>query len=331
MQASTLLLGCALLAVGAAGCLTGGTPSAVAPASLTEQMEAHADDTDASLIAVVALEVTDADHLRERLGEDAWLNAWLADDAAPGDGQAPTWALIYREGAGHDAPHHLILVDGDGDASDPAPLPTGFPVPVTGPPLGHAWTVDAPQAAQTTAQADAEWAAVARSESAYVLTYLVNHVDKRGPWGPTWIFETGSLDGPEHEVAAVNTTTGEPRPLGVIDPFSPTPTVEQTLTGTVDTASPTADHTVLVEPPGHKKFKFLLDVAGSANNFDAVATGPDGQEFHFWWESGNGQTRWQTYDVGPGEWTITVTLKSGETQDYAIHFCAVGATHCTGA
>ncbi len=331
MQASTLLLACTLVAVGLAGCLAGDTPPAVAPASLTDKMQEHTAGTDASLVAVASLEVTDTERVRQRLGDDAWLTPWLADDATPGDGQAPTWAFVYRQGSGHDAPHHLVLVGADGDASEPLPLPDGFPVPTAGPPVGDTWTVDAPQAAQTAAQTHAAWADVATSESAYVLSYLVHHVDKRGPWGPTWFFEAGSLDGPEHEVAAINASSGEPRPLGVIDPFSPTPTLEQTLTGTVDSSNPTSEHTVLAEPPGHKKFKFLLDVPGSANNLDAVATGPDGQEFQFWWESGNGQTRWQTYDVGPGEWTITVTLAAGETQGYTIHFCAVGATHCADA
>lgn len=339
-------------ALGAAGCI--GTVEAQ---SSTMELREKADeqaaawDEDAQLVGVFGLEMAQPEGPEDDDGNESSANGTAeAEDAEADeeqdpfdqvartadeelkDGQAPAWLYSYQ--AGNRSYHVAIAANGtilaeETERDDDRETPI------------EDWEVDSDEAADVVAENNETWS---RTDDARSVMYGLGQNGTEED--PVWFIVLFPGDAAPI-VYTVNATTGEYLGAHSIqipsfdvgfgggfdgdDGGDGVPEEGGSDDGSVSLAQPTAEHTFEVEQDGHPELGLELSLDDPAtSSVTATIEGPDGTLGTIEADSMEPAAEGWWADPQPGEYTVTVELQEGATQDYAITWCAEGESYGFG-
>lgn len=250
------------------------------------------------------------------------------------DGQAPAWGYVYQAGnrtyAVAIGANGTVLAEETDEDDDPE-------TPVEG------WEVDSDEAAEIIAENNDTWANA--GDDGGVWYALAQDEPEDDPeedpeHDPMWIVGL-SLPGEAPILYRVNATTGEY--LGASTFTIPdfdvggfgssgagtrgetVPEESGSFDGTLTATDATAEHTFEVDHPDHPELgvELSLDppatgtvtatIEGPNGTLGTLEASPQDRAVEAWWEA-----------PSPGEYTVTLELTQGVTQDYTLTWCAKG-------
>jgi hypothetical protein len=321
-----------LLAVGlcliTAGCI--GTVGATAK-DTREPANQHAAQElggSAELVEINAFEATGDDDSTNPYSED---DVDLTDEDI-GDGSPPAWVYEYQT----DNRSTTIVVAENGtvlanETEDEPEDEDAVPI--------RDWDVDSMEAAEAAADASEDWEV---SGDGFAFYNLERDNESSSPvWSLGRIHADNQVvvarvDADSGEVLEVQTLDGDfggDFDIGPIFGDGNGTETEQppereggTFTGSLSAAEPTAEHDFEIVQADHPELVvgLSLDTPTTGNTVNATIEGPDGVVGSL--EAGDGTVEvidsWS--NPKPGDYTISVELMQGTTQDYTISWCAEG-------